>query len=420
MAKKLIYWFKELQIKDVPLVGGKNAALGEMYRQLTPLGIKIPNGFAITVDAFRYFIKQNKIDDDILRILKGLDTRDIEDLNRRGNEIRGLIKKGAIPDDLAKAILGSYHLLSRQYKSKNIDVAVRSSATAEDLPGASFAGQQETYLNIRGDKALLLAVRKCFASLFTNRAISYRYDKGFSAIGGSASGGDYLQVALSVGIQKMVRSDKACSGVAFTIDTETGFDKAIIINGIWGLGELIVQGITIPDEFIVFKPALENKKYPIISHRLGPKQTKMIYDPAGPSASDKPTRRVLVPMPDRNKFVLSDKEIIALAKNCLAIEKYFSKKHKKYTPMDIEWAKDGLTNELFVIQARPETVHAVKGKPVNEEYTLEEKNKKALVAGIAIGTKIAAGKIRVIKDVKDIAVFKKGEILVTEITDPDW
>ena len=410
MTKKFIFWFKELGIKDVPVVGGKNAALGEMYRELTPLGVKIPNGFAITADAFRYFLKYNKIDDDIKRVLKGLDTHNMKNLGERGNAIRMLIRKGNIPQDLAKQIIESYQELSRQYKIANVDVAVRSSATAEDLPGASFAGQQETYLNIHGKMALLNAVRKCFASLFTNRAISYRYDKGF----------DNSKVALSVGIQKMVRSDKACSGVAFTIDTETGFDKAIIIDGIWGLGELIVQGIVIPDEFIVFKPSLETNTYPIISHHIGPKQVKMIYDPTGQGGSDKPTKIVPVPLAERNSFVLNDKEIITLASQCLKIEKHFSRKHKIYTPMDIEWAKDGVTKEIFIVQARPETVHASSAHIIHEEYLLKEKGKKPIVSGIAIGTKIATGKIRVIENVKDIMTFKKGELLVTEITDPDW
>lgn len=406
---KHIYWFKELSIKDIALVGGKNAALGEMYRELTPLGVKIPNGFAISAEAYRYFISFNDLDQKIKKLLEGLNTHNVEDLAKRGEQIRQLIQNGAFPKDLEQDILLHYRELSRQYKMKNVDVAVRSSATAEDLPGASFAGQQETFLNIRGNHDLLIAVKNCFASLFTDRAISYRQDKGFSA----------MKVALSVGVQKMVRADKACSGVLFTLDTETGFDKVIVINGIYGLGELIVQGKVIPDEFIVFKPSLKTKYFPIISHRLGDKNIKMIYS-STTSKQSKPTKVVMVNKEQKLKFVLTDKEIIELAEKSLIIEQHFSKKHHKYTPMDIEWAKDGITNELFIVQARPETVHAVKNQNTIEEYSLLEKDKRPVLVGIAIGTKIAVGKAHVIKDVKDISNFKAGEILVTEITDPDW
>jgi len=412
---KLIYWFQEVSIKDVPLVGGKNAALGEMYSELTPLGVRIPNGFAISADAYRYFLETNGFDRKIKQILQGINTHNIADLARRGKLIRDLIVSGKFPLDLGKQIIASYNELSKFYKTQNVDVAVRSSATAEDLPGASFAGQQETFLNIRGAKQLMIAVRKCFASLFTDRAISYRVDKGFSVKGGSASGGNPSKIALSVGIQKMVRSDKSCSGVAFTIDTETGFDKVISITGIYGLGELIVQGAVIPDEFIVFKPSLEKGFYPIISHALGKKNIKLVY-----SSGQKSTKTVPVSKKDKNVFVLLDKEIRELAVQCLKIEQHFSKKHKKYTPMDIEWAKDGVTNQLFIVQARPETIHAGKKEIVYEEYALRVKPGSPILVGIAVGTKIANGTVRVIKNVKDIATFKKGEILVTEITDPDW
>ncbi|MEW5805699.1 MAG: phosphoenolpyruvate synthase, partial [Patescibacteria group bacterium] len=414
--KKHIYWFKELTIKDVPLVGGKNAALGEMYQELIPLGVKIPNGFAVSAQAFRDFIKFNNLSGKINQVLKGLDTHNVAQLAEKGKAVRQLILSGEFPEDLKKEIIKFYRQLSKQYQAENVDVAVRSSATAEDLPGASFAGQQETYLNIRGGKALLEATKKCFASLFTDRAISYRVDKGF----------DQTSVALSVGIQKMVRADKASSGVAFTLDTETGFNQVIVINSVYGLGELIVQGKVIPDEFIVFKPPLANGFYPIIEHRLGDKNIKMIYGSARLTASSgsqtkgKPTKVVPVPIKDKNKFSLSDKEAIKLAEDCLKIEQHFSKKHKKYTPMDIEWAKDGLTNEVYIVQARPETVHAGKKENIYEEHILVSKPAKPLLTGIAIGTKIVAGKVRVIKNVKDIYQFKKGEVLVTEITDPDW
>jgi len=424
-----IFWFKNLSIKDVGLVGGKNAALGEMYRELVPLGVKIPNGFAVSAETFRYFVKFNSLGEKIRQALKGLDTHNVMDLARRGKIVRNLILSGAFPKDLEKQIIKSYHELSRQYKTENVDVAVRSSATAEDLPGASFAGQQETYLNIRGEKDLLEATRKCYASLFTNRAISYRVDKGF----------DQMSVALSVGVQKMVRADKAVSGVAFTIDTETGFKNAVIIDSIYGLGEMIVQGKVDPDEFILFKPSLAKGFYPIISKKLSGKNLKMIYASAGSfgksqdksaqaastgPAQLKPGRRpvkiVSVPEKERQAYSLTDKEVISLAKDCVKVEEHFSKKHKKYTPMDIEWAKDGLTKELFIVQARPETIHAGKKETVYEEYSVVSKPSRPLVSGIPIGTKIVSGKVRVIKDAKHINTFKKGEILVTEITDPDW
>src|SRR3989339_784995 len=411
-----VFWFKELTIKDVPLVGGKNAALGEMYQELTPLGVKIPNGYAVSAEAFRYFVKFNNLGDRISRALKGLDTHDVSDLAKRGKIVRSLILSGYFPEDLKIQIFSYYHQLSKQYKTNNVDVAVRSSATAEDLPGASFAGQQETYLNIRGEKVLLEATKKCFASLFTDRAISYRVDKGF----------DQMSVALSVGVQKMVRSDKAVSGVAFTIDTETGFSNAVVIDSVYGLGEMIVQGKVDPDEFIVFKPSLANGKYPIINKKLADKNVKMIYSSTalGTSASaginKKPVKIVPVPESQRKSFSLTDKEVISLAQDCIKVEKHFSKKHGKYMPMDLEWAKDGLTNELFVVQARPETIHAGKKETVFEEYSLISRPQKSLISGIPIGKEIVSGKVRVIKSVKDIHTFKPGEVLVTEITDPDW
>jgi pyruvate,water dikinase len=405
--RKDIIWFKDLTIDDVSLVGGKNAALGEMYSELVKVGIKIPNGFAITAQAYKYFLEFNKFDKKIEDILKGLNTHNTRDLAQRGKKIRELIKNGIMPQDLEEKIKNEYQKLSNFYKTKNVDVAVRSSATAEDLPDASFAGQQETYLNIRGEKELIEAVKNSFSSLFTDRAISYRYDKGFSS----------TEVLLSVGVQKMVRSDKGSSGVAFTIDTETGFNKVIIINGSYGLGELIVKGQVTPDEFIVFKPSLENDFYPIISKNIGEKEIKMIY--SRNSQRVQQTETIKTPILEQQKFCLTDEEVIKLSKDCLKIEKHFSKKHKRYSPMDIEWAKDGITGEMFIVQARPETVQALKNPNIYEEYILKQKG-KLLLTGIAIGTKISAGKVRVIKDVKQISEFQKGEILVTEVTDPDW
>lgn len=405
--RKDIIWFKDLTINDIPLVGGKNAALGEMYKELTKAGIKIPNGFAITAQAYEYFLKFNKFDKKIEDILRGLNTHNTRDLAQRGKKIRELIKSGIMPQDLEEKIKSEYQKLSNFYKTKNVDVAVRSSATAEDLPDASFAGQQETYLNIRGEKELIEAVKNSFSSLFTDRAISYRYDKGFSS----------TEVLLSVGVQKMVRSDKGSSGVAFTIDTETGFNKVIIINGSYGLGELIVKGQVTPDEFMVFKPSLENNFYPIISKNIGEKEIKMIYSKNSQRVQQ--TETIKTPILEQQKFCLTDEEVIKLSSDCLKIEKHFSKKHKRYSPMDIEWAKDGITGEIFIVQARPETVQALKNPNIYEEYILKQKG-KLLLTGIAIGTKISAGKVRVIKDVKQINEFQKGEILVTEVTDPDW
>ncbi|HAS80656.1 MAG: Phosphoenolpyruvate synthase [Candidatus Nomurabacteria bacterium GW2011_GWE1_32_28] len=397
-----IKWFSEVGIEDVQFVGGKNAALGEMYSNLVPLGVNIPDGFALTADAYRYFFKKTGLDEKIKEILSDLNTRDLKNLQIRAKKVREAILKAKLPQDLQDAVTKAYTELGKKY-GKNSDVAVRSSATAEDLPGASFAGQQETYLNIHGIENILVATKKCIASLFTDRAVSYRADKGFS----------HFDAALSVGIQRMVRSDLSSSGVAFTIDTETGFDKVILINGIYGLGEFIVQGKVIPDEFIVFKPTLENgSKNPIIGKNIGKKNIKLVYAKDG-------TKEAKVLPGDQQKFCITNEEAVKLAKWCLQIEKYFSKKHNRYQPMDIEWAKDGKTGELFIVQARPETVVSGQDKNVLKEYQLQ-KTSKILVEGIAVGSKIGSGKVRVLSSAKNISSFKKGEVLVTEITDPDW
>ena len=397
-----VKWFSEVGIADVPIVGGKNAALGEMYSNLVPLGVNVPDGFALTADAYRHFFKQTGLDEKIKQTLSDLDTKDIRNLQIRGKKVREAILKEILPQDLQDVIAKSYEKLGEKY-GKNSDVAVRSSATAEDLPGASFAGQQETYLNVHGIENVLISTKKCIASLFTDRAISYRADKGFS----------HFDAALSVGIQIMVRSDLSSSGVAFTIDTETGFDKVVVINGTYGLGEFIVQGKVIPDEFIIFKPALDNQsKNPIIGKKIGKKNIKLIYAKDG-------TKQKKVSLLDQQKFSLADTEAIKLAKWCYQIEKYFSQKHNRYQPMDIEWAKDGKTGELFIVQARPETVISGEDKNVLKEYKLQ-KTSKILVSGIAVGSKIGAGKVRVLHSAKNINAFKKEEVLVTEITDPDW
>ena len=400
--KVFVKWFNEVGIVDVPRVGGKNAALGEMFSNLVPLGVNVPDGFALTADAYRHFFKDTGLDEQIKGILSDLNTKDIHNLQIRGKKVREAILKADLPEDLNEVIAKAYKKLEEKY-GKNRDVAVRSSATAEDLPGASFAGQQETFLNVSGIGNVLIATKKCIASLFTDRAISYRTDKGFS----------HFDVALSVGVQCMVRSDKASSGVAFTIDTETGFDKVILINGIYGLGEFIVQGEVIPDEFIVFKPSLDNGvKSPIIAKNLGKKNIKLVYAKNG-------TKKEKVSLQEEQKFSLTEEEVVKLAKWCYQIEKYFSKKDGHYQPMDIEWAKDGNTGELFIVQARPETVASVQDKNVLKEYKLK-KTSKILVEGIAVGSKIGSGKVRVLHNAKNISAFKKGEVLVTEITDPDW
>ncbi len=392
--KRFILWFRQLSNKDVKLVGGKNASLGEMYSTLTKKGILIPNGFAITSYAYNFFLDKTKIRKEIKKILKETNTKNIINLNINSKKIRDLIIKTEFPEKLTKEIIKNYNLLCKEY-GKNVDVAVRSSATAEDLPTASFAGQQETYLNIRGEKQLLNACKKCFASLFTSRAISYREDKHFN----------HFKVALSIGIQKMVRSDLASSGVIFTLDTETGFRNVVFINASYGLGENIVKGFVNPDSFYVFKPTI-NKFNPIISRKLGNKNIKLIY-------KGNKTKNISVSQSDRKKYCLTDKEIIQLSKYAIIIEQHYKK------PMDIEWAKDGKTSKLFIVQARPETVHSSQTKDKYIDYVLKEKS-KILVTGRAIGQKIGSGYTNIIKNVKDISKFKKNQVLVTEMTDPDW
>ncbi len=402
---KFILWFNELCIEDVPLVGGKNASLGEMYRHLTKNGVKIPNGFAITAYAYNYFLEKAKIKDELKKILEGLDILSIKNLIDKGRKARETILKAELPKELKDEIIKAYKKLCKQYGTST-DVAVRSSATAEDLPDASFAGQQETYLNIRGEHALLDACKKCFASLFTNRAISYRVNKGF----------EHFKVSLSVGVQKMVRSDKACSGVMFSIDTETGFKDAVLINGAYGLGENVVQGSVNPDQFYVFKPTLKKGYKPIISKKLGNKKIRMIYSEHGAKTT---TQNVEVSYEERFRFVLSNDEVLKLAKWACIIEDHYSKKAGKFKPMDMEWAKDGISNELYIVQARPETVQSQKNANILEEYVLKEKG-NIIVTGLSVGTKIGIGKAHVIYNVRDIASFKQGEVLITEKTDPDW
>ncbi len=398
--KTFIKNLSQVGIKDVAEVGGKNASLGEMIQNLVPKGIKIPGGFVVTATAYRYFLKQTGLEKFIKQTLKGLNTKNLADLARRGKLVRETIKKTELPANLKKEIVKNYQMMEKEYY-QNVDVAVRSSATAEDLPGASFAGEHETFLNIRGSDELLEAVKASMASLFTNRAISYRVDKGF----------DHFKVALSVGVEKMVRSDLSCSGVMFTLDTESGFPDVVLINGSWGLGEMIVQGEVTPDEFLVFK-----KTGAVISKQLGVKDKKMIYSTG---RGIKKTKIINTSQKANGSFVLSDTEILQLAKWGVLIEEHYTKKYKKWTPMDMEWAKDGKTGQLFIVQARPETIHALRDFSKIKEYVLQQKG-RVIVKGISVGSKIATGKARVILDVKGVNQFRAGEILITDMTDPDW
>ncbi|MBP8979726.1 MAG: phosphoenolpyruvate synthase [Syntrophobacterales bacterium] len=402
---RLVIWFDELQLRDIPQVGGKNASLGEMRRELIPKGVNIPDGYAVTAHAYRYLLKSAGIVEQIKAVLSDLDTHNIENLKIRGQKIRELIYNAPFPADLTEAIIAAYRKLCEEY-GENTDVAVRSSATAEDLPDASFAGQQETYLNITGEKALIEACKRCFASLFTDRAISYRVDKGF----------DHLSIALSIGVQKMVRSDLAASGVIFSIDTESGFKEAVLITGAYGLGETVVQGTVNPDEFYVFKPTLKQGYRPIVQKKLGTKEKKMVY---AEHQGGEATETVSVPVEQRRRFCLTDDEILQLARWTTIIEDHYSQQAGYFKPMDIEWGKDGRTGELFILQARPETVQSQKDASVLESYVLMEQ-KKPLVTGTAVGSKIGAGPAHIIESVDEISTFKKGEVLVTDMTDPDW
>jgi pyruvate, water dikinase len=399
-----IVWFDKIQIADISLVGGKNASLGEMIRNLSAQGVKVPNGFAITAFAYQQFIAAAGLDQKIRSIFADLNTDDIDHLAQQSKLAQSLILEASFPAQLEDKIRCAYRQICDQYGHET-DVAVRSSATAEDLPDASFAGQQETYLNVRGEEALLESCKKCFASLFTARAVSYRQAKGF----------DHFVVALSIGVQKMVRSDLACSGVMFSIDPETGFRNAVLIGAAYGLGENIVQGTINPDEYVVFKPTLQQSFHPILRKRLGSKQLKLVYD----SDNAKLTKNVVVPTSERQRFALDDEDILQLARWACIIEEHYSQVYQTYTPMDIEWAKDGITGELFILQARPETVQSQRSQNVLRSYQLQARS-EVLVTGRSVGDAIGQGKVRVIQDLHDMSQFQEGEILVTEKTDPDW
>lgn len=402
---EFILWFDQLGIEDVGYVGGKNASLGEMYRNLVPKGVKIPNGFAVTAYAYHYLLEKAGIKQEIQNILSDLDTTNMENLSVRGQKVRDTIRNAHFPQELQDVIIQSYNAMCAEY-GDNTDVAVRSSATAEDLPDASFAGQQETYLNIKGPEQLIDACKKCFASLFTNRAISYRVDKNF----------DHFSIGLSIGVQKMVRSDKACSGVMFSIDTESGFKDVAFITAAYGLGETVVQGAVNPDEYYVFKPTLKQGKKPILQKKVGSKEIKMVYATDGGKS---PTKTIPVDPSEQKKFAINDEEILTLAQWACIIEDHYSEKAGYHKPMDMEWAKDGITGDLFIVQARPETVHSRKDANILRKYVMKEKG-KILIEGKSIGEKIGSGEVQVIRDVHDIGKFKAGQVLVTDMTDPDW
>ncbi len=400
----LIRGFDELSLADIPSVGGKNASLGELRQELTPKGIRVPNGFATTAVAYRRFLHDNELEDKLQVILAGVDGTNIDRLQAAGHAARQAILAARLPDELQSAIVEAYQRLSAGRGT--IDVAVRSSATAEDLPEASFAGQQETYLNVKGNTQLLDCCRRCYASLFTDRAISYRIHHNF----------DHLDVALSIGVQEMVRSDRATAGVMFSIDTETGFRNAVLINAAYGLGESVVQGSVNPDEYYAFKPALADAdKRPILSKRLGTKEHRLVYDEGG----EKLTRLESVPVEQRREFALDDMAILELARWAVLIEEHYSKKHGRWTPMDIEWARDGRSQELFIVQARPETVQSRRAPLKLERFELGRRG-EVLATGRAVGAKIGQGIARVIESTADLNQLQAGEVLIAERTDPDW
>ena len=403
---KYIAFYDNLGIEDIQRVGGKNANLGEMISNLSSLDVKVPFGFAVTSDAYWKFMEYDSLKIKIKNLLTNIDIKDVDSLHKKGKEIRELLLNSPFPKEIRDDIEKGYEQLSEHYSTINVDVAVRSSATAEDLPDASFAGQQDTYLNIKGIEDVCTKVHECYASLFTDRAISYRESRNFS----------HFDVAISVGIQKMVRSDKACSGVMFTIDTETGNKNLIMINSSWGLGENIVGGVINPDEFYVFKPTLKEGKEKVLKHKLGSKELKMIYDNA------QRTKNIQTTAKEQRKYSLSDDEIIYLAKVGLKIEEYYSKKSESYRPMDIEWAKDGQSGEIFIVQARPETVQSRKETNIQKHYELNVNVdiQNELTSGRAVGEKIGVGKVRIIQSPEEFHLFNEGEVLVTRITDPDW
>jgi pyruvate,water dikinase len=401
-------WIRPLRLvtlDDVASVGGKNASLGELLQALVPLGVRVPDGFAVTADAYREFLRNAGLERIIAQELGALDPKNVDDLVRRSDRIRAAMSRASLPAAVAREIVGAYQALSSHYGEEETDVAVRSSATAEDLPNASFAGQQESYLNVRGAPFVLDAVRNAFASLFTPRAIRYRDDMGFG----------HERIALSVGVQKMVRSDRGSAGVIFTLDPETGHRGVIFVTSSWGLGESVVQGRVMPDQFVVHKATLRAGFAPLVWKKLGSKEVRLVYDEQG----HKQVKTERVAEQDRARFSLDDEDVLTLARWAATIEAHYSKRRDADVPMDIEWAKDGVTGDLYVVQARPETVHSQRSNPTVRLYTIKS-GASALVQGLAIGDGVVQGKVRVLHDPRQADTFRQGEILVTEITDPDW
>ena len=412
MSNNYILELNNVGINDIEKVGGKNASLGEMIQNLSSLGINIPNGFIITVSAYREFLQYNNLEGTIRHIIGSIDYNSIESLRRGGQQVRLLLQNGRIPKEMSEVIIKAYEKLSSDYNQEYTDVAVRSSATAEDLPDASFAGQQETFLNVRGPAILMDCVRNCIASLFTDRAISYRERFRY----------DHFTVGLSICVQKMVRSDLGSSGVAFSLDTESGFKEVVVINGAFGLGELVVQGSISPDEFIVFKPTLKNGYRSIIEKKLGVKDKMMVYG----DKADERVKIISTETSSQNRFCLSDDTVLQLSDWVIKIEDYYTKLRSRWTPMDVEWAFDGLSKELFIVQARPETIHSqvVHNKIIEYSINHHSKGRKVLLEGIAVGDKIGAGKVNILYSLDKRLIegneFKEGDVLVTDMTDPDW
>ncbi|GKT12286.1 MAG: pyruvate, water dikinase [Thiomicrorhabdus sp.] len=402
-----IKFFSEVGINDIATVGGKNASLGEMFQALTPQGIPVPNGFAITAQAYKAHLTENNLWQALHDILDELNEDDMVDLANRGNQARALIFNAPFSEQLQAEILSAYKHLKAEFPNE-ISLAIRSSATAEDLPTASFAGQQDTYLNVQGENALLNACRRCFASLFTDRAIHYRIDHGF----------DHFSVGLSIGVQKMVRSDLAASGVMFSLDTETGFEDVAFITGAYGLGENVVQGAVDPDEFYVHKPTFEQGHRCVLKRRLGEKKIKMVY---ASDTTKSPVLNIKTPIKDQNEFCISDKDVLILADYNIRIEKYYSEQAGYHKPMDMEWAKDGTDGKLYIVQARPETVVSQSSNTLLKTYEIElPEATQTLTTGRSVGQKISQGQVHVIENVNDINQFKAGEVLVSDITTPDW
>lgn len=397
--------FSDLSLDDIPRVGGKNASLGELIRALAPRGVRIPPGFAVTADAYTEILSRSGTAQKLKELLAGLDPADVDDLSRRAAKARALVRSAGMPWEVESEIRKFYRQLSKDAGVVDLDVAVRSSATAEDLPDASFAGQQETFLNVHGEEAVLEACLNCFASLFTARAIAYR----------TANGYDHLSVRLSVGIQQMVRSDLGTAGVIFTLDPESGFRDVVLISGAWGLGEAVVSGQVDPDEVMVFKGSLGKSPRPIIRRRIGSKQIRIVYAGHGTRS----TRTIPVPADDRERLCITDEDALILAQWAVTIEEHYSARHGRSTPMDLEWAKDGRTNQLFIVQARPETVQSQHKAGQVERWLLKEEG-KLLLSGRAVGESIGAGLVRVVRKPSELGAFQEGDVLVAEMTDPDW